>query len=487
MDVLVITPELMHYSGSSSLAISAGALAKALRGLGHKVNVVSPLWASIDPAAHLLARRLVRLEVESRGEKKPFSLFEGKTTAGVDVSFLGEPSLFPEGASAAEEGPAGAARWGAFARASAALIERRAEKGEGLPEVIHLFGWQLGALPAVLARRPSLAEIPTIFTVHELAQRGTFERSELAELGLDPKHFDIDGAEFFGKISTLKAGLQLATRVLAPSPALAARFAVEAGGAGLEGVVRARGDAFVGVMDGVDASIWNPATDPHVDVHFDPIEMATRGLAKQRNKLAVARALGLPARDDVPLMMALLRGRSDERAFLTALPRVLRNDVQLVVLSRGAEHEDVADLARRYPDRLRSVSDATDALVHRVLGGAELAILPAMEDPFGTLALEAERYGAIPVARAIGLVADAVVDADAELVSGTGFTFDEASAEALFGAIMRASTAHRNRERFRAMAARAMERDHSWDRSARQVERVYRAAIKPKAQVEASA
>jgi starch synthase len=101
-------------------------------------------------------------------------------------------------------------------------------------------------------------------------------------------------------------------------------------------------------------------------------------------------------------------------------------------------------------------------------------VLPALDDPFGALALQAQRYGALPIGRADGLVADAVVDADAQLSSGTGFTFEEASAEALFGALVRAVAAYRDRPRFRALQQRAMVRDHSWDRSARLVERVYR-------------
>lgn len=474
MDVLVVTPELVHYAGNSSLAESAGALSKALRGLGHKVNIVSPLWASIDPSARHLARRLVRLEVASEGANKTFALYEGKTTAGVDVSFLSEASLFGADATAEEEGSRGAARWGAFVRAVVALVKRRVDQGEPLPDVIHLFGWQLGVLPSVLAEDAALASVPTVFTVHDLTRRGSFERAQLGELGLSNKHFAIDGVEFFGKISTLKAGLQYSTRVVAPSPALASRFQVEAGGAGLEGVLRARGRAFSGVMDGVDASLWNPATDPHLDVRYDAIEVGTTGVAKLRNKAALQVALELPVRDDVALVLAVLRDRQDERAFLAALPRIVKNDVQLVVLSEGVLHEDVADLARRFPDRLAARGEAPGPLLHRALGAADLVVLAALEDAFGVLALQAQRYGALAVARAEGLVADAVIDCDAQLVSGTGFTFDEASADAVFGAIMRASSAFGERARFRAAQQRAMSRDHSWDRSARLIERVYR-------------
>jgi len=474
MDVLVVTPELVHYHGSSTLAESAGALSKALRGLGHKVDIVSPLWASVDPTARHLARRLVRLEVASGTGKKTFALFEGKTTAGVDVSFLSEPSLFPADATADEEGPAGAARWGAFVRAVLALLRRRVEQGGSLPDVIHLLGWQTGVLPCVLADDAQLGAIPTVFTVHDLARKGSFDRTLLAELGLSPKHYGIEGVEFFGKISTLKAGLQFASRVVAPSPSLASRFLIEAGGAGLEGVLRARGRSFTGVMDGVDASIWNPATDPHLEVRYDSVELGTTGVAKLRNKAAAQVSLELPVRDDVALAVAVLRDRADERAFLAILPRVIKNDLQLVVLSTGAPHEDVADLARRFPDRLAAMGEVPVPFLHRMLGAADLCVLPALEDAFGVLALQAQRYGALPVARAEGLVADAVVDCDAQLASGTGFTFEETSAEALFGALMRGATAFRDRARFRTTQQRAMVRDHSWDRTARLVERVYR-------------
>lgn len=476
MDVLVVTPELAHYRGSSSIAESAGALSKSLRGLGHKVNVVSPMWASIDAQARHLARRLVRLEVASEGATRTLALYEGRTTAGVDVSFLSEPALFPADADVEEEGTAGAVRWGAFARAVAALIRRRHDQGEPLPEVVHALGWQTGVLPCVLAQDPALAAIPVVFTVHDLARKGSFERAQLAELGLQPKHFAIDGVEFFGKVSTLKAGLQYSARVIAPSPSLASRFVVEAGGSGLEGVLRARGKAFVGVADGVDASIWNATTDPHLDVRYDAVELGTTGVAKLRNKAAVQAALALPLRDEVPLLVAVLRDRPDERAFLAALPRLVRNDLQFVVLATSTVHEDVADLARRFPDRLVARPETAPALLHRVLGAADLCVLPALEDAYGVLALQAQRYGVLPVGRAEGLVADAVVDADAQLATGTGFTFDEASAEALFGAIMRAVAAFQDRGRFRALQQKAMMRDQSWDRSARLVERVYRAA-----------
>lgn len=148
--------------------------------------------------------------------------------------------------------------------------------------------------------------------------------------------------------------------------------------------------------------------------------------------------------------------------------------MQIAILSDGVAHEDDADLARRYGDRVVLHENATSAILHRLLGGADLAVLPALEDGYALFALQAQRYGALPVARADGLITDAVVDADAQLSSGTGFTFEEASAEALYSAMMRAASAYQERAKFRAMQKRAMLRDHSWDRTARLLERVYR-------------
>ncbi|MCS6856762.1 MAG: glycogen/starch synthase [Sandaracinaceae bacterium] len=473
MEILIVTPELIHYRGRSSISESAGALAKALRSLGHGVEIVSPLWGAIDPGERHLARRLTQLEVEVDGKRYVFSVYEGRSTAGVDLTFLGEASLFPHLPTQSTD-ELGALRWGAFARAVLALLRHRSSQAGSLPEVIHHYGWQTGMLPSLLSKDKELATIPTVFSVHELRDKGIFERDLLGVLGFTSDQFAINGVEFYGKVSLLKAGLLYSTRVIAPSPSLAKRFLVDAGGGGLEGVLRSRGSAFLGIAEGVDVSIWNPASDPHVDVRFDAIEMGTSGLAKLRNKNAFQRDLGLPIRGDLPLTIAWLRNRPDEEIFERVLHRLVLQPASIVVLSESALPERVKQLAKRFPDRLVAHGEASDALLHRALGAAELCILPALDDPFGIIALQAQRYGALPIARAHGLVADTVVDLDAHLQSGTGFLFDEATEEAFFGTCMRAFGSYRQRLAFRHAAQRAMRCDHSWEKSARAIEQIYR-------------
>lgn len=482
LDIVFVSPEIAPFRGVSASAQVASALPKALRGLGHKVTVIAPLFSSIDTSARHLARRLVKIEVPAGGQSRNLVLFEGRTSAGVELNFVSEESLFPAAAAIDEESPAAAVRWGAFTRAVVELLARR----DTPPDLVHVLGWQCGALPLLLSEHATLKSTPTVYSVNELVPQGRFDRTYLGELGIAPKHFAIDGVEFFGRISTLKAALQFATRVVAPGPSAQALYVADAGGQGLEGVLRARGKSFVGVLDGVDASVWNASTDPHLDARFDANELASHGTAKSKNKAALQTALGLGERDDVPLFLTYLAAH-ETRALETVeaiVARLAKADVQWVVALEATEAPpSLADAARRYPDRVRVRTGADQAFVHRALGAADALVYAELDDAYPALALAALRYGALPIVRRRGLAADAVVDCDAKLISGTGFTFDGGTPDALLGAVQRAQAAFTSRGQFRAVQVRAMRIDHSWDRTARILERLYRGARPAPAEV----
>lgn len=472
-----MTPEIAPYSAWTSAAEFSAALPKALRGLGHKVTVVSPLWASIDAAARHLARRLVKLEVEVERSRRTLTLFDGRSAGGVELQFLAEETLFPLGGSAPEEGPATAVRWSAFVRGVVELLLRR----EVLPDVVHVVGWQTAILPVVLREREALAGLPTVLTIPDVRSQGLYDRSALATFGISERWWRIDGVEFYGKLSTLKAGVQMATRITTPSPTHAREILDDAGG--LEGALRARGRALSGILDGVDVSVWNPATDPWLASRFDAMDVAgTRRYGKNRCKSALQSELGLPTRDEVPLIGAIgaLTSGSGFDTLADVTAAVLRNDVQLVIAAEPGSDPTLVDrfvrLASRWPDRLAVRTDADTGLVHRTLGAIDARIVPDPHEPGAARAMQAQRYGALPIARRAGGVADAVVDCDAHLVAGTGFLYDEPTGPSMLGAIQRAIAAYGQREAYRAAQYRAMTVDHGWDRSARLYERVYRSA-----------
>lgn len=486
MDILVVSPEIAPYSRWTLAGDACAALPKALRGLGHKVTILSPLWASIDPSARHLARRLVKVEVEVEGAKQALALFDGRSAGGVDLQFLANESLFPRTAAATDEGPATAARWGAFARATIELVKRR----DTMPEVVHLVGWQTAAIAVLMKDDPQLASIPTVLTIHDVRQQGLYDRKSLATFGIAERWWRLDGVEFYGKLSTLKAGIQAAARLCTSSPSYAREILESAGG--LEGALRARGRALAGILDGVDVSVWNAATDPWLESRFDAMDVAGAGtFGKHRCKTAMQKELGFPVRDDVPLISAIgtaTPGSGFDRLAEIA-PALMRNDVQIsVVAEPGSDPAlvgELVELAARWPDRLAVRADADQGMVHRAMGASDLVIAP--EDPSGARAMQAHRYGALPIARRAGGVADAIVDCDAKIASGTGFVYDEATGSAMLGAVQRALAAYLQREAFRGLQHRVMTVDHSWDRSARLYERVYRSAKAPGAEPTAAA
>ncbi|MFW6051461.1 MAG: glycogen synthase [Myxococcota bacterium] len=469
MEILFVTPELSPISGDGPLARVSSALPKALRGLDHRVTVVSPLYRGIDPVALQLARRLTRLELDVGGETHACELYDGRTSAGVELLFIGHEGLFGS-AGHMEEGDEAtvARRAGLFGRAAAGLVETR----EPRPEVLHGLGW-----PGALAVTRAHGNVATVLTVPELTTEGRFPPALAGDLGIPEALRGPAGAEHEGRVVPVKAAFLQADRVTTGSPAYAREVREGREGAGLSAVVADLGDRFIGVPHGVDGAVWNPATDAHLPSRFDPMDL--RG--KRRCKADLQQAAGLQVRADVCVVGCLGRGGEDEGLDLLAeaAPDVLRNDVQLVVRAPDGQPglAGLQALSERFPDRLAVLPAPDETEAHRLIAGADLLAVPHRRAPHGELAMQAHRYGTLPVVRRVSAHADAVVDCDAQLRTGSGFVFDEASATELGAALARALVAFTRGEAFTALQQRAMRIDHSWERSARLYDREYRLAL----------
>lgn len=471
MRLLFVTPEVTPFSGASPTGDTCAALPKALRGRGHEVTILSPLYGFIDPTAKNLARRLRKVEIDLDGSKTSFQVYDARTAAGVDMLFLGHEELFgsvkevPTASTSLEDGR----RFGAFCKAALEVL-RTDDKGFS---VIHCHGWQSALVP-VLVDLAEL-EVGTVLTVHDVASQGLFDRVLLKQLGLPERLFGIDGLEFYGKVSFLKGGAKEADRVTTGSPTYVREITAEGGAGGLEGVFNERGNELVGITNGVDVSIWNPATDPKLESRYDPMDLS----GKQRCKAALQRELGLPVRDDVALIGAI--GSLHPDSGLDVLPRIvtrlMRNDVQLVVVPEGDVDESlltvIEEHAKRWPDRLVVTGETVTASVHRLLSGADCVLVPPKQAPGGSLQQRAHRYGALPIAIAKDGIADTVVDCDAKLETGNGFLFTEITDGEVLAAMQRAIAAYAMRPAFEKVRSRALRTDHGWDRSAYLYEHLY--------------
>jgi starch synthase len=473
MDILFVSPEVAPFLRASTVADVAASLPKALRALGHRPHIVSLLHAGVDPRGASLARRLHKLSIPLGRDTFLADVYEARLASGVMVTLLSVPGVTDQ--PAPHGSPEEARRYALLARGA---IEW-ARQQPSLPAIIHAHDWAASLIPLFLglarAEDPRLAAIRTVLTVHDPESRGLFDRASLGATGIPERFFSPDELEFYGRVCWLKHGMLRADKVVLPSPSYARELGRPEAGRGLEGVVRHRGGDVSGILHGVDFSVFNPATDPHLASRFD----AEAPEGREACRADLAERAGFSVRPESPLFAYV--GPIDAARGLDLLAacasRIVRNDARWVLVGDGDPGLVGAfeELAKRFSDRVAFRRSCDEVFHHKALAGADFWIAPARRDPGAVSHLYAMRYGALPIARAAGAVRDAVVDCDARFESGTGFLFDAAEPDELFGAIGRALSAFRRKDVMAKLRHRVMRKDVSWDRSARQYAALYHA------------
>ena len=463
VEIVFITPEVAPYSRESHVGDVAGALPKALRGLGHQVSVISPRYGMIDPGAHSLAKRLSTVDLElADAEPVKFELYDGRTTGGVDVTFLGHADLISERPMPDSAEPR---MLTLFARAAVEHLAARS----GQTEVLQGYGL-LGAL-ALLLGEQVLPEARRILALQGQEQELVLDAELVAGLGL-PEAVQQALSAHSGKL--LSAAIASAHRVVLGSRRFLAGLtesAEQPPSDGLGSTLAQSLDKLTGIGDGLDASIWNPLIDPHIGSRFDPVDLA----GKERCKGKAQHDLGLPVRPDVPLLVAVpdTNGNPAGAPLGVIAAELLQNDLQLIVVCEdNGARPMLSELADEFDDRLRMVTAAGPEQRHRLIAAADILLIGPEADDNDDTHLCAQRYGALPVVG--GGAADTVVDCDAKLQTGSGFVYGEQTEAAFLAAARRSVAAYSQRDAFEALRRRVMRLDTSWERSARSYEYAYR-------------
>ncbi|MDP9035601.1 MAG: glycogen synthase GlgA [Myxococcota bacterium] len=480
MDITFVTTELAPFVKVGGLADVSAALPKALRTLGHAVTIVLPRFAALEQEGLLLARRLTPLRFTLGNRAFEATVLDGRLASQVDLVVLDVPGLYDRHGIYGEHGedyPDNALRFAVLSRAAAELVRQRMASGRAV-DVVHCNDWPTALIPTYLKMLSSetaqLKAVRTVLTIHNVAHQGVFPKDTLPNLGLGWDAFTVEGIEFYGAINLLKQGIVSADAVTTVSPTYAREIQTPALGAKLDGVLLARGDALLGIVNGVDYSMWNPASDPAIAARYDAEDYAN----KARCKGMLQKELGLALDADAPIVAFVGRIVQQKGIDLVvaAMPRLLRGtDAQLIFAGEGdaALMALVETAAGKSHGRAVFARAASEPLVHRILAGADLVLVPSRFEPCGLVQMYAQRYGALPVAHATGGLADTVVDCDSKLETGTGFLFDEPSVEGVLGATERAIAA-RNLPRWPALVRRVMRLDRGWERPARRYEQLYR-------------
>jgi starch synthase len=481
MEITFVTTELAPFVKVGGLADVSAALPKALRTLGHAVTIVMPRFPELEQQGLLLARRLTPLRFTLGDRSFEATLFDGRLASQVDLVVVDVPGLFDRAGVYGERGedyPDNALRFAVLSRAAAELVRQRASTGRPI-DIVHCNDWPTALVPSYLkalaAETPALAATRTVLTIHNVRHQGVFPKDALPALGLGWDHFHVDGIEFYGGINLLKQGIVTADAVTTVSSTYAREIQTVEHGARLDGVLRARGEALAGIVNGVDYAVWNPATDPAVAARYDAEDFAN----KARCKGALQKELGLAIDAQAPLVACV--GRLVEQkgtdVAVAAVPKLLRGtDAQVVFAGEGEPGlvSVVEALVAKSPGRVAFARAASEAVIHRIFAGADFVLVPSRYEPCGLVQMYGQRYGTLPVAHATGGLVDTIVDCDAKLETGTGFLFEDLTAEAVLGATERAIAA-RTLPRWPGLVRRAMRLDRSWDRPARRYDQLYRA------------
>ncbi|MEJ2218408.1 MAG: glycogen/starch synthase, partial [Gemmatimonadota bacterium] len=463
MKILFATPEATPYFKTGGLGNVARALPDALAARGHDVRLILPFYRAVRQAElQLHAAGMASVPWSGRRLRVRFLAHEpanGARTLFVEQDGffdLDDPYGWPENDRAAP-----GRRFAFFCRA---VLERARRWGA---DVVHLNDWQTGWVPVyglLDDDRPA-----TVFAIHNLGYQGNFAPSILADVGLPHDLLRTEnGVEFYGTASFMKGALALSDRLVTVSPTYAREIQRPEAGAGMDGMLRFRRRDLRGILNGVDARRWDPATDPHIAAHYD----ADRPAGKEACRTALLAELGFHG--DAPLiaMVTRLAHQKGIDLVLDALDRILTLDVRLAILGDGGpEYQDaLTERAAEHDGRLRTFFAFDEPLAHRLYAGADFLLMPSVYEPCGLGQMIAQRYGTVPVVRRTGGLADTVNDGD------TGFDFVRFTPDALLAALRRARKAW-NGEGWQEMQSRCMKLDRSWDRAAGGYEEVYRAAI----------
>jgi starch synthase len=485
MEITFVTTELAPFVKVGGLADVSAGLPKALRALGHSVTTVVPRFPELEAHGLLLARRLTPLRFTLGERTFEATVLDGRLASQVDLVVVDVPGLFDRPGvygSGGEDHPDNAVRFAAFSRATAELVRQRVAGGRQV-DVLHCNDWPTALVPTYVrglwGETPALSACRTALTIHNVGHQGVFPKEELPAVGLSWDAFRVDGIEFYGRINLLKQGIVTADAVTTVSPTYAREIQAEPGGAGLDGVLRERGDALVGIVNGVDYAVWNPATDPSLVARFDAEDPTN----KARCKGALQRELGLPLDAAAPLIVFVgrLAPQKGVDLILGAMPKVLRaTDAQVVIAGDGAPSivASIEAAVAKSDGRAVFARAASEPLAHRMFAGADFVLVPSRFEPCGLVQLYAQRYGALPVAHATGGLVDTIVDCDAKLETGTGFLFDEPTVDGLLGALERAIAA-RTLPRWAGLVRRVMRLDRGWEGPARRYEQLYR-SLRPR-------
>ena len=478
MKVLFAASEAYPLVKTGGLADVAGALPVALAESGTRVRLILPAYpevlgratdiATVAELPGLLAGHDVRLlSARTPDNDLPLLLVDSPTL----FDRAGGPYTDDQGV----DWPDNHLRFGVFSLA-AAWVAAGAAGEAWRADILHANDWQTGLAPTYL-RFIGAPNTRSVFTIHNMRYQGLYPSTVMTELELPRFTFTMEGIEFHGQVSMLKAGLAFADRIVTVSPTYADEILLPQFGYGMEGLLNARRRDLTGILNGIDETAWNPRTDRHLPAHYDAGDLSGKAICKA----ALQQELGLTQDPDAPLltMVTRLTEQKGIDLIVSAIPDIIDMGAQIAVLGAGEPHwEHALRTLQAPPGRTAARIGYDEALAHRLIAGADMFLMPSRFEPCGLTQMYAMRYGTLPVANRTGGLADTVtqvqISPGGNGASGTGFVFDMTKPGALVGALQDGNALYKNQPAWRDVQLEAMQRDFSWAGAADDYGWIYR-------------
>lgn len=486
-NVLFVTSEVFPYSKTGGLADVSNALPQALNSLGNEVRIISPKYGPQDERRLQIheIKRLKDLTIPINNKPIKFSIkssfIHGKNTKA-QIYLLENNDYFKnkgiyQNIKTKKDFPNNDERYLFFAKCVVEILEILQWK----PDVIQCNDWQTGLIPAFIKtyykKNIHVGDIKTIFTIHNLAYQGNFPKTSFKKTGMPDSVLTNDGALFKGQFSYLKAGLSYADKITTVSQKYAEEIRTNKEyGFGMEDVLTKRKRDLLGILNGVDYSIWNSSLDKIIPYRYTHQEIPL----KYENKRELLNRFGLEYKVKTPLLGVISRlvDYKGVDLIIEAMPRLMKEDIQLIVLGVGDEkyQKFFLDAMKKYPKKLIVCIAFDEVLAHHIYAGADIFLMPSRYEPCGLSQLYSLKYGTVPIIRNTGGLGDTIIDYKKN--DGTGFLFNDYKPEALLKIIQTATGIYRtNKQKWHSIMRNGMALDFSWKVAAKKYMDLYKKLV----------
>ncbi len=473
MRILHVCSELFPLLKTGGLADVAGALPLELNKEGADTRVLLPGFPTVLAGLQHV-REVAWLETFAGSA----CLLHGKTEGGLDLYVIRAPQLYDRPGNPYLDAqnnpyPDNHLRFALLGWMAARLstdLDR-----EWCPEVVHGHDWHAGLVPAYMVAHRSRSK--SVFTIHNLAYQGIFPADCFTRLELPTHFFNLHGLEYHGQLNFMKAGIFYANQVTTVSPTYAREITTAEQGCGLDGLLRDRIANLSGILNGVDAGVWNPESDSLIAAAYSAGKMA----GKARCKLALQEQVGLEPSHEKPLFAVVSRLAEQKglHLVLAGLNEITALGGQLVVLGSGDPGMEKAFLAAAQADPANvAVKIGYDeSFAHQIMAGSDVIMVPSRYEPCGLTQLYGLRYGTLPLVRRVGGLADTVVDCSLENLAdhtASGIVFDEFSVDGFMQGVRRAFALWKRPKDWKSVRSNGMQQDHGWKTAAQQYLALYK-------------